>query len=161
MPLVSLVRQRWIPALFVFGFLVVIGVNAVLITAASKTFSGLVVANPYKKGAEYSANQQDLAEQRRLNWRHRISVAPAANGELSLQVQWSDAAGFALSGMTVVASLERPVEQIEPITLRLTERGGGIYAATLQLPRAGIWDLRIRAEHGSRHVVAADRIQVP
>jgi nitrogen fixation protein FixH len=161
MQLKSMIRQRWIPTLFVAGFLVVIGVNTVLIVAASKTFSGLVVANPYQKGAEYTANQKDLAEQRRLNWQHRIVVTPAADGALDLQVQWTDAAGLALGGLRVTASLERPVERLDGIDVVLTDRGGGVYAATIPLPRSGIWDMRILAEQGGRHVMAADRIRVP
>ncbi|MCW0233008.1 MAG: FixH family protein [Ferrovibrio sp.] len=161
MQFISVLRQRWIPALFVLGFLVVIGVNAVLIVAASKTFSGLVVANPYKKGVEYSANQQDIAAQRQLNWQHRITVKPRPDGALGLQVYWTDAAGLALGGMTVTASLERPVEKLETIDVVLTDLGGGAYAAILQLPRPGIWDMHVRAERSGRHVVAADRIRVP
>jgi nitrogen fixation protein FixH len=161
MQIVSTIRQRWIPAIFVIAFLVIIAVNATLIVAASKTFSGLVVANPYQKGAEYSASLQDLKEQHRLNWQHRIAVAPAGDDGISLRVQWSDAAGLALSGLTVTATLERPVEKIDPLSVLLEDRGGGVYAASLRLPRAGIWDLRIRAESGGHHVLAADRIRVP
>jgi nitrogen fixation protein FixH len=161
MQIVAAIRQRWIPAIFVFAFLVIVGVNTVLIVAASKTFSGLVVANPYQKGIEYSANLRDLDAQRRLNWQHRISVAPAGDDAISLRVQWTDAAGLALSGLTVTAMLDRPVEKIEPVAVVLQDRGGGIYGASLQLPRAGIWDLRIRAERGDQHMLAADRIQVP
>ncbi|MEK9968660.1 MAG: FixH family protein [Ferrovibrio sp.] len=160
MQIVSALRQRWIPAIFVIAFLVIIAVNATLIVAASKTFSGLVVANPYQKGAEYSASLRDLSEQHRLNWQHRITVAPTGADSISLHVQWSDAAGLALSGLTVTATLERPVEKIEPVSLLLQDRGGGVYGASVRLPRAGIWDLRVRAEGNGHHMVAADRIRV-
>jgi len=159
--IVSVVRQRWIPAIFVIAFLVIIAVNATLIVAASKTFSGLVVANPYQKGAEYSASLQDLNEQHRLNWQHRITVTPAGDDGLSLRVQWSDAAGLALSGLAVTATLERPVEKLEPLSVQLQDRGGGVYGAIVKLPRAGIWDLRVRAEGNGHHMLAADRIRAP
>ncbi|WP_341898256.1 FixH family protein [Ferrovibrio terrae] len=157
----TMLRQRWIPSLFVIGFLVVVAVNAVLIIAATRTFSGLVVAHPYTKGTEYSTNQKTLAAQRQLNWTHGVTVSANADGSVLLQVQWTDQAGLALGGLSVTATFDRPVERLPVQTVTLQDRGGGVYAAAVTLPRQGLWDLRLVASRGEQSFIAADRIQVP
>lgn len=155
-----MIRQHWIPSLFVLGFLVVVAVNAVLIVTATGSFSGLVVAHPYKKGAEYSRLHQALADQKDLGWQYSLQTMSLGDGHVRLIVQWSDRAALALSDLVVTAEAGRPVENIAPLTVDLQSRGGGRYEAVLQLPREGLWDLRIVASQGARQFIAAERIRV-
>lgn len=159
--MIAMVRQRWIPSLFVFGFLVVVGVNATLIVTAVNSFSGLVVAHPYRKGVEYSQTHQALAAQQALGWQYRIETAAAADGGMRLAVRWTGTDGMALPGLRVVAELSRPVENLPPMQVELGERGAGRYETLLQLPLAGLWDLRLTAQRGDRRFVAAERLRVP
>lgn len=156
----QMIRQRWIPAIFVAGFLVVVAVNAVLIVTATGSFSGLVVAHPYRKGAEYTQVHQALVAQKRLDWHYTLETLSRGGGQVSLVMQWTDQAGRALSDLVVSLDAGRPVENIAPIEVELQPRGGGRYEAVLDLPRAGLWDLRIVANQAERQFVAAERIRV-
>lgn len=155
-----MIRQRWIPSLFVLGFLVVVAVNTVLIVTATGSFSGLVVAHPYKKGAEYSRLHQALQEQKELGWNYSLQAEAQGNGHVRVVMQWRDAAALALSDLSVTLDASRPVENIAPLTVALQPRGGGRYEALLELPREGLWDLRIAASRGQRQFVGAERINV-
>jgi nitrogen fixation protein FixH len=155
-----MIRQRWIPSLFVLGFLVVVAVNTVLIVTATGSFSGLVVAHPYKKGAEYSRLHQALLEQKELGWQYGLQAVTQADGQVRLIMQWRDSAALALSDLVVTLEASRPVENIAPLSVELQPRGGGRYEALLELPRDGLWDLRIAASQGERRFVAAERIRV-
>lgn len=153
-------RQRWIPSLFVFGFLVVVAVNAILIVMATSSFSGLVVAHPYKKGAEYSRVHQSLVEQKALDWHYTLQAVTQGDGKIRLAMQWRDGAALALSDLAIAIEASRPVENIAPLTSTLQPRGGGRYEALLDLPREGLWDLRIIASQGERRFVTAERVRV-
>jgi len=160
----QLIRQRWIPAIFVLGFLVVVAVNTVLIVTATGSFSGLVVAHPYKKGAEYTQVHQALVAQKALDWHYTIETIAQSGaqggGQIRLIMQWNDRAGLALSDLAVSLDASRPVENVVPIEVDLQSRGGGRYETVLDLPREGLWDLRITATQSGRQFVAAERIRV-
>jgi nitrogen fixation protein FixH len=162
----QVIRQRWIPSIFVLGFLVVVAVNAVLIVTATGSFSGLVVAHPYKKGAEYTRVHQALVEQKALDWHYTLETVPRGDaGQLRIVMQWQDGAALALSDLVVNVEASRPVENVAPMVAELQRRGGGRYETVLELSREGLWDLRITASQGvvgqgGRQFVAAERIQV-
>ncbi|MEL3888811.1 FixH family protein [Ferrovibrio sp. MS7] len=156
----SFLKQRWIPSLFVFGFLVVIAVNATLITFATKSFSGLVVEHPYKKGIEYTQMQQSLEGQKALHWKYRLSTESQPDGGLRLVLTWQDQAGLALSGLAIALEAERPVENMPAIQARMLEVAGGRYEAVLHLPRQGVWNIGIEAQRDGQHFLAAERIVV-
>lgn len=156
----AFLKQRWIPMVFVLSFLVVVAVNAILIVTATGSFSGLVVAHPYKKGAEYTQLRQELAKQQALHWAYQMWTERQADGSLSLVTQWTDGDRLGLVGLAITAEISRPVENLPPIRLALEELGGGRYAAIVALPRAGQWDVRLEAVRGERHFRAAERLQV-
>ncbi len=156
----QMIRQRWIPSIFVLGFLVVVAVNTVLIVTATGSFSGLVVSHPYKKGAEYSRLHQALVEQKALNWRYSLENLREGDGLVRLTLQWRDDVELPLSDLAIEIEASRPVENILPRKTELQSLGGGRYSALLDLPREGLWDLRITARRGDREFVAAERIQV-
>ena len=101
-------RGRWIPWLFVAGFAVIIAVNATMITYALRTFSGLVVDNPYQKGLEYNEEKAQIDRQTQLGWQYLVVAAPkAANpGEMEIEVHWTDATRAPLDSLTVTGRLE-------------------------------------------------------
>lgn len=156
----QMIRQRWIPSIFVLGFLVVVAVNTVLIVTAAGSFSGLVVSHPYKKGTEYSRLHQALVEQKTLNWIYSLESSRQSDGQVRLVLQWRDGAELSLSDLAIEIEASRPVENIAPLKAGLQSLGGGRYSALLDLPREGLWDLRIIARRGDREFVAAERIQV-
>ncbi len=153
-------KQRWIPGIFVLGFLVVVAVNTVLIVTATGTFSGLVVAHPYKKSAEFNRLQQDLTEQKTLHWQYSLGSETLPDGGLRLVLDWRDAEGRALSGLALQAELSRPVENLSPLALQFHALGGGRYEARLAQTRPGQWDLRAHASRDGHSFSIAERFTV-
>lgn len=149
--------NRWIPWLFVLGFGVIIAVNATLIVFATGSFSGLVVEHPYRKGVEYARTQAMLQNQRRLHWQYQLQSEWHADGHLDIAVAWQEDAA-SLTDLHVSMEFVRPVENAPPVTVTLQHRGAGIYTASIALPAAGLWDLRIMAERGEMRFVAAERL---
>jgi nitrogen fixation protein FixH len=156
-------RGRWIPWLFVAGFAVIIAVNATLIVFASRTFSGLVVENPYQKGNEYNEEKAQIDRQNKLGWRYLVVAAPdAANPrEMDIELHWTDATRAPLDNLVVAGHLERPAENIQPLQVAFTAVGGGRYRSSIVLPERGAWDLYVTAEHGSDRFEAAERLIMP
>lgn len=153
--------NRWIPGLFVLGFAVIIAVNATLIAFAASSFSGLVVAHPYKKGVEYSHTRQMLDAQRQLHWDFQVQTAFPGGTGVEFALVWQDQDGVALNDLEVVVEFGRPVENTPPVTAVLASRGNGSYGTVVDLPKAGVWDVRIVAERGGTRFVAAERVVVP
>ncbi len=155
-----MLRERWIPGLFVLGFLVVIAVNTVLIVTATGSFSGLVVAHPYKKGSEFNRLQNELAEQKALHWSYTLHQERRAGGDLRLVLDWRDAQGLTLNGLALNAELSRPVENLAALPVTFIPIGGGRYEARLTVPRAGLWDLRANASLDGHDFTLAERISI-
>ncbi len=151
---------RWIPWLFVAGFLVVIGVNATLIVFATDTFSGLVVEHPYKKGQEFDRTKARLAEQAAMGWQVKLAREEKADGSMVLWLGFQDAAGKPLDNLTIAAQLQRPVENIAALELGFRPDGAGRYRAELLPPKHGQWDLHYTASIGERHFEGAERLFV-
>ncbi|MBL8839830.1 MAG: FixH family protein [Alphaproteobacteria bacterium] len=143
-------RGRWIPWTFVFGFAVVVAVNATMITYAVTSFSGLATANPYERGLAYNRVLEEQDRQAALGW--TLAPAFAAGragtnaGEITLRATRAD--GTPLAGLSVTVELTRPLEAIAPIDLALREVGEGVYRAGVTLPRGGQWDLHVIATAG-------------
>lgn len=153
--------NRWIPWLFVFGFAVIVAVNATLITFAASSFSGLVVEHPYRKGIAYSQTQHMLDAQKQLHWDYRVHTELRGAAEVDFVVVWQEQNGATLNGLRVTAEFSRPVENAPPVTVTLDNRGHGVYGATVDLSRDGVWDARIVAEGNGARFVAAERLIVP
>lgn len=152
---------RWIPWLFVAGFLVVIAVNTVLIVTATNSFSGLVVSQPYKKGAEYNQTRAQIAAQEQLGWRYTFNAVSDAQGEAQLTLRWTDRAGLALDRLTIQAELQRPVENLPSVPVLFQSTGNGRYVATFPVPKSGVWDLHLEVRQDGAHFVAAERVILP
>ncbi|MCK6450355.1 MAG: FixH family protein [Alphaproteobacteria bacterium] len=153
--------DRLIPWLFVLGFLVVFAVNAVMVTIALGSFSGLVTDRAYDRGRAYNRTLEARAAQEALGWQVRLGVVPAEPGIVRLTVEAADRGGAPLSGATVTATLVRPIEPGHDRAVDLTERGAGRYGATLPVDLAGQWEARITVARGQDRYQAARRVIVP
>jgi nitrogen fixation protein FixH len=148
-------RSRWIPWVFAGGMMVVVAVNAVLITTALGTFPGLVVQRPYDRGIAYNDELRQSRAQATLGWK----VSPRyESGRLAVGI--ADASGLLVPGLDVRATLSRPVGGEAQVDAALT-REAEAYAASIALPRRGQWDLRIVASGAAGDFRATYRIVVP
>lgn len=144
-----------IPWLFVGGFALVIAVNAVMVWFAVSSFSGLYSAHPRDDGLRYN---ETLARQRArdaLGWVVEVAWEPATR---RLTVAARDAAGAPLAGARVEASLVRPAEKRAPLALALQPVDLGRFAAAVDLPAHGNWDVDVIVDAGGQRWAATRRM---
>lgn len=120
-------------------FGVIIGVNLVMATFASTTWTGLIVKNSYVASQDFNAK---LAKARAQDARGWTSSAMLDGRNLALTI--ADAKGKPLSALNVVAKVYRPVAEAEDHDVALTEKGPGAYGARVDLG-AGVWEVAILA----------------
>lgn len=139
---------RLIPWIFVAGMALVVAVNGVLVYFALGTWSGLVVEKPYERGIQYNRLIEAAMCQEALGWRFDI-VLETVGASTRILVQATDAEGTTLSGLSLRAAIERPVEKEAHGPVMLSEQQPGRYAASLERLRPGQWQTRLIAERGN------------
>lgn len=169
-------RGWWYPWLFVAGMLIVVAVNAVLLTLAIGTFPGLTTEDAYRKGLAYNRTLAAADAQAARGWVLELTM-PAATGvgvrggdgsdggdgseaaatiesdaaggrTVDLVARLVDAAGQPLNGLVVRVDLERPLGGVGIAGIALTGTGDGVYRTTLALADAGQWVVRLHARRG-------------
>lgn len=124
-------------------FGVVIAVNMVMATAASRTFGGTVVDNSY------------IASQRFNRWLDEADAAGKLGWSVTLDRRDGRAlillrdGGGAMAGASVRAVAHHPLGRLPDRPLRFEPLGGGYYESRQPLP-PGRWQLRIEVEAHSR-----------
>lgn len=153
----------WIPWIFVLAFAVVVAVNAVFITLALRTWPGLATENAYERGL---AHNEVIAEQQRqdtLGWRvmfgFRAAGPGSQAGEITLEIRDRD--GRAVNDARAILAFTRPLEPLAAIEREAAPRGGGYYAAFVELPRAGQWDVHLVLRGGDGRIDLRRRIHAP
>lgn len=158
-------RGRWIPWIFVAGFLVTIAVNATLVWLAVGTFSGLETEHPYERGLDYNRTLAAAREQQARGWRVSLEVVPSAGASearrVSVVASFLDRDGRAIDGLAAAAAFLRPVRAADDVEVGLVGEGGGRYEAELDLPLGGFWDVELTAtgERGQWH--SRQRFRLP
>jgi len=150
----------WIPWVFVGLFLIVLAVNSTMIVIAVSTFTGLETTNAYEKGLNYNNRLDVLAEQERLGWKTALDVTLSGERRVTLVFELSDHRGHAITAADVTATLLRPVQEGHDQEVPLDDKGNGRYAANLELPLAGQWDVQLTAKARDQTYRLAERIHV-
>lgn len=149
-------KSAWVPWVFVGAMGVVVAVNAVMVTYALTSYSGLAVEKPYERGVHYNDVLAAQRGQDALGWRVSVNVEP---GQLVLRLQDRD--GQPLDRTGINARLERPVGKDKPLPLEFTAAGNGRFVAPLSTPYPGQWDVKAALRHGDDQYLLVRRIQVP
>lgn len=136
-------KRSFIPWIFVIGMLVVVAVNAVMITFAITTFRGLAVEKPYEKGVEFNRALARAEARDRLGWQPNITLKVNR-----VEIEMRDAAGQPLNGAAVEVSMARPVEALKAGPYTLQAEGSGRYGSAIELPGLGQWDLALKVTRG-------------
>jgi nitrogen fixation protein FixH len=145
----------WIPWIYAGGMLLVVAVNAVLITVALRSFPGLVVQRPYDRGIAYNDEIRQNQSQAALGW----TVVPRyADGRLAVRI--ADADGAPIAGLAVRATILRPLGGLAPTAVELAPRDDA-YVADVGPLSAGQWEVRIGASGPPGDYRIAYRIVVP
>ena len=153
-------RSRWIPWIFVGGFLLVVAVNATLIVFAVQSFSGLTTSEPYTKGLRFNDQIREAQVYERLGWHVAARFRPLEARRGVVEVRLTDRSGAPLADAEVNAEFSRPVEKDRDFALTLKSLGSGRYAADAEFPLAGVWDVKYRIERAAGTLKARDRLQV-
>ncbi|MGC5779452.1 FixH family protein [Methylobacterium sp. NFXW15] len=132
---------RQVLALFVVFFGTVAAADATLFVSATRTWSGLEVASPYRAGQLYNAELRHAREQDALGWHLDMSAILHPAGVATVSVSLSDAHAQALRGKVLRARFERPTDKRKDVLVDLTEIAAGTYAAQAEPLARGQWDL--------------------
>lgn len=137
-------------------FLVVVGVNAILIVTAFRSWTGLTIAAPYEHGLQYNRTLQAARDQAALGWSGSIAYDGVY---LSFELTGRD--GTAIDGAEVRAWITRPVASGNDLDIDLVPRGRGRYGADVKVPGPGQWGVRVDARLGDAQWHSSRRVVVP
>jgi nitrogen fixation protein FixH len=130
---------------FIVFFGVVFAVNGYFLHFALSTYTGVVSAEPYRKGLHY--NQRIAAETRQdaLGWKDEIHLA--GDGRLSVAIKGID--GKPIERLIVAAVISRPSTARFDRLVALQERAPGVYTAATQAIDPGSWIVALEARSKS------------
>lgn len=151
-------RGSWIPWIFVAGFGVVLGANAIMIYIAATTWTGIAVNRSYDKGLHYNRNLEAAARMEALGWQASIETELTAERAGTVEVALFDEAGAPLYRAEVVIEFERPTHEGYDFVVPLEPAGSGLYSAAFAAPLAGLWDLRLIVTRGADLYVTTERV---
>lgn len=139
-------------AMVVAFFAVVIGVDAVMITQAYRTFSGQVAKNPYEAGLAFNRTLAQRRAEAALGW--TVTAADTPDRRVALTFTGPD--GKPLEGLAVTGVLERPATETGKVTLAFEAVAPGVYRSR-PVARGGAWDLSATARNGRGDLMEAQR----
>ncbi len=132
-----------------FGF--VAAVNAVMVTIAIRTHSGVVTEHPYEKGLAYNAVVRAEKQQAALGWSSQMDYK---NGALHFTLH--DANHQRITPERASATITRPTTSGMDFTVTLN----GI-KTPIVFPIAGLWEVQVDVSHAGTHYQQRKRIVVP
>jgi nitrogen fixation protein FixH len=151
----SLARDRHVPWIFVAGFAVVIAVNAIMVWLAVGSFSGLYTPQPRERSLHYNDIIARQTDRDALGWQLQATWQPQ---DSRLEIAIADAQGQPIGDARLHAELVRPVEKRPPVVVDMAAVDGGRYAATVDLPVRGNWDLDVVVEQGGHRFAQTRRM---
>ena len=130
-------------AIMLAFFGIVVAVNMLMATLATRTFGGTVVDNSYVASQNFNRWLLEARAQDRLQWRVRI----AAGDDGRLAVLATAPAG-PIEDATLVAFLTHPLGREPERELDFAALGNGAYRSRQPMPR-GRWIVRLSIRRGS------------
>lgn len=126
--------------ILVGGFAIVIAVNLLMATLATRGFGGVVVQNSYVASQKFNQWLETAREQEGLGW--SADIRRQDDGRLAI------ATGGVPAGALVTARLRRPLGEPESRDLAFAATGDGAYIAADPIPD-GRWIARVTIESGA------------
>ncbi len=150
-------RSAWIPWAFVGFFLVVFAVNAIMVTIAFTSWTGVQTEEAYIQGLQYNDRLAEAETQYALGWTVDVAFAQSGPEVGELQVHAADERGTPLTWASVTATFVRPTQQGQDFSVEVQPASAG-YAAVVDFPLPGVWDLKLLIEHEGRPYRFEERI---
>jgi nitrogen fixation protein FixH len=153
-------RSWWYPYIFVAAFAVVVAVNGVMIWIAVTTFPGLATDKSYDRGLKYNQNLAAAQAQAEMGWQVEIAAAKQSSGLVRVEGFYKDKNAAPINELAVKAYLIRPAVTGHDRDIELSPQGEGRYAGALELPLAGLWEVRLIASGKGLHHQMEQRIDL-
>lgn len=143
-------RDRIIPWYFVMAFVLVAIVNAIMVTIAVRTNTGIITEHPYEKGIAYNKIVEAEEVQEKLGWKGSIEYA---NGKVIFALR--DKENKKLTPEKITATITRPTQAGMDFTVDLASG-----EAAINFPQKGLWEVRIDTDYNGHHYQQSKRIVV-
>ncbi|MBF0310587.1 MAG: FixH family protein [Magnetococcales bacterium] len=138
-------KEPW-PKWILWLFLVVLGVNILMVLLAQGTFNGLSTRDSYAKGLAYNEVLNAQQAQEALGWQVKpLSLKPVVRQSSPLVIRITDRGGNPVRGISLKGSLYRPVQEGFDQNLAFDEGQPGEYRAMTTAPLPGWWEIRIQS----------------
>jgi nitrogen fixation protein FixH len=136
---------RHVLAGMVLFFGTIFAVNGYMLYSALSTHTGIVSAEPYRKGLAY--NERILADERQtaLGWTSELALSMDGTVDIRL----TDSSGAGVSGRQLAATLGRPATNAFDRSVALKERAAGQYVASVGAIGEGAWLLDFEVRDGA------------
>ena len=131
-------------------FGVVAAVNAIMVTAAVKTFGGVETESSYKAGLAFAREIAAAGAQDARHWRVRANVV-RAGAEAKIEILANDAGDQPLRDIVALVRLAHPTDRRLDQTVEMTAEGAGHFRGTAAFA-AGQWDLVIDLDRGGERM---------
>ena len=132
-------------------FLVVAGVNAVMMTIAIRTMPGVDVKSAYETSQRFNGEIARMQAQVQRGWQASAQLRRSGTDAV-VSLSLRDSAGAPVAGLLVDARLEHPAARREDHAASLTEGAAGDYTATVPAVHSGGWTLVVQAVQGTETV---------
>ncbi|MCF8495569.1 MAG: FixH family protein [Alphaproteobacteria bacterium] len=136
--------DKWIPWYFVLFFLVIALLDTIFVTVAIKTQTGVVTEHAYEKGLAYEKILDKAAAQAQLGITQK---AKYTDGTISWKLSQKNAP---LNNAKIMVHFVRPVQDGHDFSIKLNDRGNGLYEARPDFPLPGLWMARLKAQWQDR-----------
>ncbi|AXS39676.1 FixH family protein [Breoghania sp. L-A4] len=127
-------------------FGVMFAANGFLVWFALTSWTGLEVESSYKAGQVYQSEIDAAHAQAARNWDIAAKLNRTPDGSAHLRVLAHDANTAPLTGLPMLATLQRPTHRAEDREIVLVEGEAGVYSGSVAGLGAGQWDLLIKVD---------------
>mgnify|MGYP001439630342 CR=1 FL=1 len=148
------VTGRFVLVSIVLFFLVVAGVNAIMMTLAIRTFPGADARNGYDVSQAYNREIAAARQQAERGWSSDIRLV-RVDGSARLSLTLKDRGGVAVSGLAIEAQLAHPSDKRKDHGFDLKEIAPGVYEADEPGLSGGAWDIRLSGTRGGERLYSA------
>jgi nitrogen fixation protein FixH len=132
-------------------FAVVASVNAVMMTAAISTFSGVETANSYQAGVTFAREEAAAVAQEARNWQVNAALTPMTGAPTQIELSARDAADQPLTGIEANIALIHPNDRRRDRPVPMQANGPGRFHGTIAAA-PGQWDLVIELSRGGERL---------
>lgn len=136
-----------------------VAANIVVMRIANDDPSFAVEPDYYRKAVHFDSTMAQERTNLSLGWGVETQIDSIVDGTHSrVTVQLRDASASPLPGARVAVMARHNARANDTLTAVLQEEAPGRYVAQLPIARAGEWEVRVDATHGSQHFSASSRV---